>query len=216
MNRSKDLSSLWMVPYADLMTTLVMLFLALFAYAYANKSPEYDRALAHLQEDLAQNSDSEFARARSKETEVAVKVKQALDSLALKDFGLRVTENHVHLLLPEPVLFSEGSALLNPGAAKVLGPLAKVFAEVPNPILIKGHTDDRPLARGRWRNNWELSAARAFSVSEFFIQQGLDPLRFHVRGYSEQRPAASNLTPEGRSRNRRIELSMIREIRKEE
>ncbi len=212
-SKKLDLSGLWMVPYADLMTTLVILFLALFAYAYVQKPPEYERAVAHLQKDLDRGS--EYARVRADETDLAVKIKQEMDRLALRDFGLRVTSRHIHILLPEPVLFAQGSATLNADAGKVLEPLAKIFAGLPNPILVSGHTDDKPLLHSRLRNNWELSAARTFSVGQFFVERGLPPERFHARGYGEQRPLDSNLTPEGRARNRRIEISIVREIKRE-
>jgi len=214
MSRKRhDLTGLWMVPYADLMSTMVILFLALFAYSYVQKPPEYQRAVAHLQKDMDAGSD--FARVRADETDLAVRVKQEMDRLALKDFGLRVTSRHIHILLPEPVLFAQGSATLNPDAGKVLEPLAKLIAGLPNPILVSGHTDDKPLLRSRLRDNWELSAARAFAVGQYFVERGMAPERFNARGYGEQRPVASNLTPEGRARNRRIEISIVREVKKE-
>ena len=211
--KKHDLTGLWMVPYADLMSTMVILFLALFAYSYVQKPPEYQRAIAHLQKDVDPGSD--FARVRADETDLAVSVKQAMDRLALRDFGLRVTATRIHILLPEPVLFAPGSAALNPGAGRVLEPLAKLLAGIPNPVLVSGHTDDKPLIHSRLRDNWELSAARAFAVGQFFVERGLAPERFNARGYGEQRPVESNATPEGRARNRRIEISVVREVRKE-
>ena len=213
MNKKHDLTGLWMVPYADLMSTMVILFLALFAYSYTQKPPEYERAVAHLQKDMDTGSD--FARVRANEADLAVTVKQEMDHLALRDFGLRTTTRSIRIVLPEPVLFAQGSATLNPDAGKVLEPLAKIFAGIPNPILVSGYTDDKPLLHSRLRNNWELSAARAFSIGQFLIERGLTPERFNARGYGEQRPVASNLTPQGRTRNRRIEISIVREIKKD-
>lgn len=202
-----------MVPYADLMTTLVILFLALFAYSYTQTPPEYQRAVARLQQDV--DAGSEHARVRADEADIAVDIKQALDHLALRDFGLRVTTRHIHILLPEPVLFATGSASLNPNAGQFLEPLAKIIGSISQPVLVSGHTDDKPLTRSRFRDNWELSAARAFSVGQFFIERGMTPERFHARGYGEYRPMATNATPEGRARNRRIEISIVREVSKE-
>ena len=202
-----------MVPYADLMSTMVILFLALFAYSYTQTPPEYQRAIAHLQKEMDAGSD--FARVRADESDLAVTIKQEMDKLALRDFGLRVTTDRIDLRLPEPVLFAPGAASLNPEAARYLEPLAKVLAGIPNPVLVSGHTDDKPLLRSRLRNNWELSAARAFSVGQFFIERGLSPERFNARGYGEQRPVDTNATPEGRAHNRRIEISIVREVRKE-
>jgi chemotaxis protein MotB len=213
MARKVDLTSLWMVPYADLMSTMVILFLALFAYSYGEKKPEYERALAHMQQEV---DSSQFAQVRAQESDLAVRVKQEMNQLALRDFGLRVTSSHIHLLLPAPVLFPEGSATLNPGADRILDPLARLFADLPNPILVQGHTDNTPVhPHSQFRNNWELSAARAFSVGEYFMKRGLAPDRFNARGYSEYRPVDSNATADGRGRNRRIEISIVRDIRKD-
>jgi len=83
--------------------------------------------------------------------------------------------------------------------------------DLPNPIQIEGHTDNRPLGRSiRFRSNWELSSARAFSVLQFFIKEGVAPEKLSAVGYGEFKPVKSNDTPEGRSGNRRIEINIIR------
>ena len=210
---NEDMSQLWMIPYADLMSTLVLLFMSLFAYSYSAHPPEYDRALAHMEKELASGAQAD---ARVRETDLAVKIQSELGRLRLKDFGVRVTSRQVRLTLPNPVLFGEGSARLSPDAGAVLAPLAKLFAECSNPILIEGHTDDVRIVGGRFHSNWELSAARSFAVVEFLIAQGLEPERFQARGYGQYRPVAENATAEGRGRNRRIEISLIRETRKDD
>jgi chemotaxis protein MotB len=205
---NEDMTQLWMVPYADLMSTLVLLFMSLFAYSYSNRSPEYNQALAHMQQEL---SPAKTPPALLKDEVMAVKIKQELGRLKLSDFGVQVTAHRVKLTLPNPVLFKEGSATLSPDAAPLLAPLAKLFSECSNPILIEGHTDDKRIVSGRFRTNWELSAARSFAVIEFLLSQGLSPDRFQARGYGPYKPLASNATDEGRAANRRIEISLLRE-----
>jgi chemotaxis protein MotB len=209
---NEDMTQLWMVPYADLMSTLVLLFMSLFAYSYSEHPPEYDQALAHMEAEL---SNGQHGNARVQETELAVKIKQALNRLELSEFGVRVTSREVRLTLPSPVLFPVGSATLSPDAAAVLDPLARLFSQCSNPILIEGHTDDVRIVSGRYKTNWELSAARSFAVIEYLAARGLAPERFQARGYGEYKPVASNATAEGRAQNRRIEISLIRETRKE-
>lgn len=217
MDRGPEINTgLWMVPFADLMSTLVILFLALFAYAHANRLG-FEHFRAKAQEELAAHTPRQAsASARRRETEVAVKIEEALKGLRLEDFGVRVSARYVHLELPEPVLFAFGSARLSPGAAPVLGALGDVLRTVDNPVIVEGHTDDRPIAGGRYRTNWELSAGRAFSVIESFLRAGLPAGRFAARGYGEHRPAASNATEEGRRRNRRIEIKLARALTVEE
>ncbi len=214
MSASEDeLSQLWMVPYADLMSTLVLLFMSLFAYSYSTRGPAVEKALARMESDVSKPQDKAQAQERVAETDIAVKLEQELDRLKLKDFGVEVNARTVRLTLPSPVLFAEGSTRLSPRAGEVLGALARVAGPYPNPILVEGHTDDVPIAGGRFRSNFELSAGRSFSVIEYFIAAGMPAGRFHARGYGEHRPVASNETPEGRARNRRIEISLVRELR---
>ncbi|MEK7389006.1 MAG: OmpA family protein [Elusimicrobiota bacterium] len=207
---NEDTTQLWMIPYADLMSTLVLLFMSLFAYSYGERPPEYDRALAHMEKQLTRGKQADT---RFEETELAVKIKEEMGRLRLSEFGVRVTARRVRLTLPNPVLFAEGSARLSPEAGDILEPLARLFSQGDNPILVEGHTDDVRIVGGRFRTNWELSAARSFSVIEFLIKQGLQPERFQARGYGPYRPVASNATREGKSRNRRIEISLIREAK---
>ena len=211
---NEDLTQLWMVPYADLMSTLVILFMFLFASAYSQKAPEHQRMLAQIENDVSSSKQANEAQIRLGETEMAVKIQDEMKRLELQDFGVKVTARYVRLTLPSPVLFTEGSEKLSPRAEQVLNTLAGLFISVKNPILIEGHTDNIPVVSGRFRSNWELSAARSFSVIEFLSRAGMPPERFHARGYGEHRPAAPNDTAQGRGKNRRIEISLIRELRK--
>lgn len=205
---NEDTTQLWMVPFADLMSILTLLFMALFASSYSARPPEYDRALARMEKEMGGGPKADK---RFDETQLAVKIKDEMARLRLSEFGVRVSARQVRLTLPNPVLFAEGSATLSADADAVLTPLARLFAPADNPILIEGFTDDVPIIGGRLRSNWELSAARSFAVVEFLMSQGLPAERFNVRGYGQYRPVASNATAEGRSQNRRIEISLIRE-----
>ncbi len=209
----EELSQLWMVPYADLMSCLVLLFMSLFAYSFQSKGPEVQKALARIETDVSAPTAAVAAEERLAETDLAVKIKEELDALKLKDFGVQVDARSVRLTLPSPVLFGEGSVRLSSEADAVLGPLSALLARYPNPILVEGHTDDVRIVGGRFRSNFELSAGRSFSVIEAFMSRGLAPGRFHARGYGEHRPVASNATAEGRAANRRIEISLVRELR---
>jgi chemotaxis protein MotB len=73
---------------------------------------------------------------------------------------------------------------------------------------VAGHTDNIPV-RGRFPSNWELSTARAVTVSRFLQGQGVDPAHLSAAGYAEFQPAADNGTPEGRQQNRRIEIVLM-------
>lgn len=205
-SEEEDNTKLWMIPYADLMSNLVILFLALFT---ANYTPETAKILQELGSHFERDKPAEKA-------EEAPKPQPIEERLKLSEFGLKVSARYYQLTLPEPVLFAPGSAELGEGAQPVLERLQALLKDIPNPVIVEGHTDDRPVGRSRWRNNWELSAARAFAVVERLAQGGVAPGRFHARGFGEYRPACEgNATRPCRALNRRIEIKLIRELRRE-
>ena len=115
------------------------------------------------------------------------------------------------------VLFPSGGADLNPEGqtemAKLASALLDLAKEIPPEInwvlRVDGHTDNVPLGgTGRYRDNWELSSARAISVVKFLIAQGVPADRLVAAGFGEFQPIAPGDTPDARSTNRRIELKL--------
>ena len=83
---------------------------------------------------------------------------------------------------------------------------------MPNAIVVDGHTDNVPIHTAQFPSNWELSTARAIAVARFFLDGGgMQPKRVGVAGYGEYRPLATNDTPAGRARNRRVELFVYKD-----
>ncbi len=116
-------------------------------------------------------------------------------------------------VLTDGLLFDSAQAVLRPAARPVLGKVADLLrdpARVPNAVRVEGNTDDVPIAGGRFRNNWELSAARATAVLEALIALGLAEKRLSAAAYADQRPLASNRDAAGRALNRRVELVVLR------
>lgn len=115
----------------------------------------------------------------------------------------------VVLTIPAVALFGSARADLNAAALPMLNELAATLREVGEArISIEGHTDDRPMQGGAFRSNWDLAAARANAVTQFFLAQGFAPSRLHSVSYADTRPVADNATPEGRAANRRVELAI--------
>jgi chemotaxis protein MotB len=75
-------------------------------------------------------------------------------------------------------------------------------------LQVDGHTDKVPISTPRFPSNWELSTARAISVAEALIEQGLPPDRLAARGFAEFQPLDPGDTPEAYQRNRRIEIKL--------
>lgn len=108
--------------------------------------------------------------------------------------------------------FGPGSAYVQDDFLPVLDKIREVLVEVPGRISVEGHTDNTPLGRGgRFQTNWDLSAARAAAVAEqLFIAPEMDESRFQVTGHAHVRPLADNKTAENRSKNRRVEIIIVK------
>ena len=106
--------------------------------------------------------------------------------------------------------FASGSADLTPAAIKIMDRIAKVNAAGNSKIKVSGHTDDVPLIFGsNYRDNWDLAAARSASVVQAFAENGtISEDRLEAISYGESRPIEPNETPDGRAKNRRIEIEI--------
>jgi chemotaxis protein MotB len=114
-------------------------------------------------------------------------------------------------LLTDDVFFDSGEALLKPPAISLLDKLGDVLsAEKTHPIVVEGHTDSEPIATSQYPSNWELSGARASAVIRTFVSDGVARGRVSGALYGAESPTASNATPEGRSRNRRVDVILTR------
>lgn len=110
--------------------------------------------------------------------------------------------------LSEAGFFESGSAELRPGGLQALERIAAPIAARPGvDVAIEGHTDNVPIRGGRYYSNWELSTARATFVIAYLTEvMKIPPEHLSAAGYANNRPLAGNETPEGRARNRRVDL----------
>ena len=118
----------------------------------------------------------------------------------------------LRLNLSQEILFESGSARLSERGRAVIGKLAERLATAPHRIEVQGHTDDAGI-RGslakRYPSNWELAAARAVNVVRLLARHGVPPERMSAVSFGEFQSLAPNDTPEGRARNRRIEIRLL-------
>jgi chemotaxis protein MotB len=98
----------------------------------------------------------------------------------------------------------------------VLDPVADSLLKMDNEVVVEGHTDAARMLGRRYASNRELSLVRAFSVINYLVKRGVPPSRLTAFGYGEFRPAAPNDTEEGRLKNRRIEMIIMRQAAKED
>lgn len=138
-------------------------------------------------------------------------VEQFLASEGLGDvISANRTEEGVHLVLQDSILFDSGEAIILESGIPFLDEVGHLLKGISNTVRVEGHTDSRPIATYRYPSNWELSGARAGGVVRHFIEeQGLNPERFLIAGYGDTRPVAKNDTPENMSKNRRVEIVIL-------
>ena len=197
--------------YADLERQLAA------CQAESGVTPEAD---PELQAKLAA-TEAELAELR-KQREAAEKRLAAFNSLndklkSLIDAGeLEVSmRNGLPVIaLPSEVLFASGKAELAKKGEKALAKVAAALAELPNQrIQVSGHTDNMPIGEKlEWQDNWELSAARALTVTRFLVTNGVAPTHLSAAGHSEFDPVANNDNANGRKKNRRIELILLPDL----
>lgn len=107
-----------------------------------------------------------------------------------------------------------GSATVQPSARNALDRLGALLATRTENLRIEGHTDNVPIHNTRFASNWELSTSRASEVLRIFVlQYKMDAARLAIAGYAEFHPAAPNDTPEGRARNRRVDIVILNPLR---
>lgn len=171
---------------------------------------------ADVQKTIYKAIRAEFTRKEDifvKKEEQAIKnMLDYVEDRRLRSFAtVKVSEQRVKIMLADPVLFDLGESELKRPAMPILHQVAGLLKDIPNAIMVEGHTDDRPITGGKFRSNWELSAARAFSVIRYFIDEENIPAEgLSAVGYGEYRPLYPNDTEENRARNRRIEINIIR------
>jgi chemotaxis protein MotB len=114
-------------------------------------------------------------------------------------------------VLTDKLLFDSGSATLNQDGLPLLSEVAKLLnVDQTHPITVAGHTDNQPISTAEFHSNWELSTDRAIGVVQYLISRGVNPQRLGAAGYADLHPMASNATPAGRARNRRVEILVQR------
>ena len=137
-----------------------------------------------------------------------MKTEVAQGQVTISELKGKLTVNMV-----DSILFDSGKAEVKEGGRAVLGKVISILKDVRDKaIRIEGHTDNVQISAQlakRYPTNWELSAARAINVARFLQQQGVDPAHLSAVACGEYKPVGDNATPEGKARNRRIEINLV-------
>jgi chemotaxis protein MotB len=232
----------WLVSYADFITLLFAFFVVMFASAQADHSnaarvsESVRKALEEGQVKVVMAAILGGAKDEKGKgnammmgpggAQPAVRPLPApdlagsLDSLraALKleiekgQIRISMDPRGLVISLRESGFFASGDDAVYPGTYSSIEKIARAIAALPSQVRLEGHTDAVPIHNSRFRNNWELSAARSIAMLELLsVRFDIAPERMAIAGYADTVPVESNDTEQGRAHNRRVDIVILNE-----
>ncbi|TFW25045.1 flagellar motor protein MotD [Duganella callida] len=221
----------WLISYSDFITLLFAFFVVMYAISSVNigKYKVFSDALgdAFGGQGAATPVNTQVQNlpipnpGLKRRTELLRREKEHMTKLAqdllstlaplVKEGKVRVTQNSrgVSVEINASVLFDPGDASLTNESTEALRAVASLLKADGHKVQVEGHTDNQPIRNRLFPSNWELSSVRASSVVRLFIDAGVAPERLTAVGFSSNVPVASNETPEGRARNRRVAVTIL-------
>ena len=181
---------------------------------YINSTGKMDEGQVVDEDVAAVKEKMEEAQLEESET-LAEQIQEAVDDKEMgSEIDIEFTSQYVQLTLKGALLFDSGSTLLKEEAKPVLDQVGLVLERyAAGTIEIEGHTDNVPMSGAKYSNNDELSSGRAMSVFDYLLSvTDLDPANVKHAGRGEYVPIADNSTPEGRTRNRRVEIKIYNSL----
>ncbi|OME78701.1 flagellar motor protein MotB [Paenibacillus sp. FSL A5-0031] len=248
----------WLIPYADLLTLLLALFIVLYSMNTVDekKFEEMSRAFNITFNsgtgELDQNSivlnkfeNNEINAGKRRKSEQQVQEQQVQQVQQVQEQQLqglmeieqeeleeiknqidqfikienlqsqletKLNQSELMITISNTALFEPGKDRIIPEVKKLANTISSVLQQYPEyEIMVSGHTDNIPISTSEFRSNWDLSSKRALRFMDIILlNKKLNPKKFSTAGYGEYRPIASNSTMDGRSKNRRVEVSIIR------
>jgi chemotaxis protein MotB len=234
----KDNNERWLLTYADLMNLLLIFFIVLYALSQLDAA-KFNQLAQSLNMSLGNSSLSPYidkaapgnnsiikmpntvpspvipSKLEDQQIdEIKKKVDQVVEEKGLKgEIDVAVQERGVVISINAQLLFKSGSADLDPNSKPTIREIGDILLQVPGKqIKIEGHTDNDAISSSQFPSNWELSSARATNVLRLLVDKAhIDPRLISSVGYGEFRPVAPNTTEENKSKNRRVDIVILRD-----
>ena len=153
------------------------------------------------------------ATSQQSQTQFDALVKKLSAEVEQGQLQVRQYQNMLSVDVAEKIFFDSGRAVLKEGGKEVLAKVGEALKSYEDKVIrVVGYTDNVPIAKSMqnvYPTNWELSVARATNVVRYLQDVGVPPERMVAAGRGEFAPIAPNDTPEGRQKNRRIEIMLI-------
>jgi len=190
----------WMISYLDVLTIMLILFVAIAAQALQSAQKKTDPEVAPVAVPVA-------APLIPAPNAALVAIKQGLEQNHL---DVQLDPRGVVVSLPQALLFSPGEDRVNADALATVSAIGGVLTAIPNNVILVGHADAVPIHNRRFGNNWELAAARGLRLLELLSSRyGVAESRLSVQSYGSYDPKSTNDTPDGRANNRRVEIVIL-------
>ncbi len=173
----------------------------------SKKLQERENTLRNREKDLAEMR-AIIARQDSITERLNATLRKALLGFNSDELTVDVKNGKVYVSMSDKLMFKSGSADMEQKGAEALKLLADVLVKNPDiDVLVEGHTDNIPIKTAVYKDNWDLSVARAASVVRVLTwSYKVDPKQVTPAGRGEHFPKGDNSTPEGRAMNRRTEI----------
>ncbi|MCL7746710.1 flagellar motor protein MotB [Halalkalibacter alkaliphilus] len=223
----------WLIPYADMLTLLLALFIVLFAVSSVD-AERYQQMMVVFNENFQGGSgvleqpvpvhdnpdrnqdEAEESDLRQQEHQDLLNLQREFDQYILEqnlesELETKLSEDGLLLTILDNALFHSGSATVRADAVDLADKVSELLiTDPPRNIVVAGHTDNIPINNADFRSNWDLSAHRALNFMKILIEnEDLNPQNLSATGYGEYHPVATNDTAEGRSQNRRVEVLIL-------
>lgn len=229
----KQISQEWLTTYSDMVTLILTFFVLLYSYTlidvkkFSALASSLSNAFGGNQSILQLNSqegdvplvgsDTPMGEINSDikvpdaEKDMYNTVTEFVDENELNDFvSIKISERGVVIEFKDKILFDTGRAEIKEQGIPALMKITELIRNMPNSIVIEGHTDNVPISTSEFPSNWELSSARALKVMRYLVEnRGLSAGRLSIAAYGEYYPIASNDTAEGRAQNRRVNVLIV-------
>lgn len=224
----------WLVPYSDILTLLLALFIVLFASSQidATKLKAIEASFRQafsgysgiLESGQAPIPDMTPSSPQTPQAELAEKELSKLTSLQENvnryiaqnnlqgQIDTMITDEGLVFEVKNELLFKPGEATISTAAIPLLTKIADLLGMMTQQVAISGHTDDTSINTPEFPTNWDLSSKRAINVMRGLLRFNpeLSPQRFSAIGHGEYKPIVPNITPENRNKNRRVEIMIVR------
>jgi chemotaxis protein MotB len=195
----------WIFSYADMMTILLVLFVAISAQGLRRIEARSRQAVT------AKPPATEPAR-KPAAAEPPADLERARRILEERGLKPKLEARGVVVSLPQAVLFASGQDRVNAAALPMVGQIAEAIRGLPNRVTLVGYADAVPIHNRRFRDNWALSVDRGLSLLEVLTERyGIPQSRLSVSGFGSYSPREPNDTAANRAANRRVELVILRE-----